>query len=301
MIDKIKKYRYHLNNAYFDSPLVFGETRLWQIGRLYCAPGTIIAEHTHPNLFELTIATEGKGIISTNGIEVPVKSGDIYLSFPYESHKIVSDVKSPLQYDFIAFTTENPELSYTLEAITNEFSSPTMRIFKDSAIASSVCDAIVETESLDSYSELMLKNIFEQIIIRIVRSFSQKDTNKGKKSATDAEALCYQAMYYIDTHVFFMKSLCEVADSMNYNYSYLSDLFKRTTGQTLADYHKSRKLQAAERHLSDGGSVTRISELLGYSSVYSFSRAFKSTYGISPNVYKKSKAQSRSKRAKESP
>ena len=301
MVNKIKKYRYRLINTYFDSPLIFGNTRIWQIGRLYCAPNAIIPEHTHPDLFELTVVTSGKGHVYTNGVESQIAAGDIYFSFPRETHKIVSNDKAPLQYDFLAFTTVDAGLCSALGNIKNEFSDPTRRIFKSSTVASLLCDAILETENSDGYSDTMLKNIFEQILIHIVRGFSNNNFDSKKKSATDAEALCYQAMYYIDTHIFSMKILSEVADGMSYNYSYLSHLFKSTTGQTLAEYHRAKKLQVAKSHLSDGGSVTKIAELLGYSSVYAFSRAFKASYGVSPSTYKKRFSQSRNSMAKESP
>ena len=288
MLDKIKNYRYHLNNAYFDSPLKFGDTQLWQIGRLYCSPSTVIGLHRHPLLFELTVATSGNGVVYTDGVPQHVEAGDIYLSFPYEAHKIESDAKEPLRYDFIAFMTDNQELLEALNRIRDEYGDPRKRLFRDEGITGLIGDALCEIETPDIYSEKMLEHIFSRIIIRIIRNFSNSSTEK-KKSASDAEALCYQAMYYIDTHVLSIKNLSDVSDAVSYNYSYLSDLFRRTTGQKLSDYYRSRKLEAAKQFLSDGGTVTKISELLGYSSVYAFSRAFKEKYGIPPNRYRKKK------------
>jgi AraC-like DNA-binding protein len=68
-----------------------------------------------------------------------------------------------------------------------------------------------------------------------------------------------------------------------YSYNYLSSVFKETTGVTLSHYYHERRLEAAALLLREGFSVTRTSALLGYSSIYAFSNAYKKRYGISPS------------------
>ena len=52
-------------------------------------------------------------------------------------------------------------------------------------------------------------------------------------------------MNYIDTHVYSMTGLSELGSVFSYNYSYLSTTFHSTTGRTLNDYYRSRKLEVA--------------------------------------------------------
>ena len=95
-------------------------------------------------------------------------------------------------------------------------------------------------------------------------------------------------MNYIDTHIYTMASLSDVADAMHYNYSYISDLFKRTTDETLSAYYRRKRLDTARLLLSEGKlSVTQISELLNFSSIYTFSRSYKDYFGVSPNESKR--------------
>ena len=164
------QYRYHLNNAYFDSPLDFGGTLLCQIGRLYCYPTTVIKPHIHKELYELTVITSGKGVILTNGISHNVGADDIYLSFPNEEHSIISDEKDPLQYDFFAFSTKNTELRSQLHQISQSYASPISRVFSDNSVKLLVSDAISEIKLEDRFSHTMLTHICEQIIIRTVSS-----------------------------------------------------------------------------------------------------------------------------------
>ena len=55
-------------------------------------------------------------------------------------------------------------------------------------------------------------------------------------------------------------------------------------GITLLDYYRQRKLKTARLLLSEeGATVSKVVALLGYSSLYTFSRAFKEMYGVAPS------------------
>ena len=106
---------------------------------------------------------------------------------------------------------------------------------------------------------------------------------------TEPEALCYRLMNYVDTHIYTMTGLGELAEETNYNYSYLSSLFRKTTSGTLTDYYRRRRLETARLLILENElSISHVAELLHYSSIYTFSRAFKDEYGLSPAQYRKS-------------
>lgn len=273
--------KYHLNNYFNPEPLRFSDISLLQIGRLYFEPGDSVHVHTHRDFYELTIITGGEGSVITNGIEAKVGRGDIYLSLPCDVHSIASSVDSPMKYDFFSFFTDNPEYKTALENIALSL-PPSRRVFRDERIGALVCDALAEFPIDSALSEKLLYSIFNQIIIYVIRNAKSK-AQKRQRSASPAETVCYQAMNYIDTHIFTMTSLLELSEVMNYNYSYLSAIFKKTTGSTLSSYYQNKRLEVARQILLEGKeTVTRVAELLNYSSIYSFSRAFKAAYGITP-------------------
>jgi quercetin dioxygenase-like cupin family protein len=94
---------YHLNKAFFRHPLIYDGLQLLQIGRMFCKSTTVIDTHVHMDCYELTVVTDGQGLISTNGIPTQVKKGDIYVSLPCDAHKIEADSQNPLKFDFFAF------------------------------------------------------------------------------------------------------------------------------------------------------------------------------------------------------
>ena len=280
--------KYHIDKNFFTSPKEYGEIKLYQIGRVYCTEKTVVPEHSHLDFFELTIVTGGEGTVITNGIATSVSVGDIYVSFSGDFHKIISSESDPLRYDFIAMQTENREMHCDLEDIISRFHSPRSRVVRDENIPLLVSNAVAELNGDSPYSETILGAVLLQIFSYIIRAFGSAKPLKQSKSVGDAEILCYQIMNYIDNHIYTMKHLSELSEVTNYNYNYLSNLYKKVTGDTLQNYFSNRRLETARLLLSQGNlNVTQISSLLNYSSIYMFSRAFKSKYGISPTQVKK--------------
>ena len=278
---------YLLTQDHFQNPLKFEYIYVSQIGRRFCSASTIIDTHIHLDLFELTIITEGNGIIITNGTPALVEKGDIYLSLPCDSHKIVSDSEHSLKYDFFAFTCENESFKQELERICRDYHSANIRIFHDDRIRPLIGNAIAELSQQHAYSHQLLFSIFQQGIIYIIRGFQKITPKKYSATATHAEILCYQLMNYIDTHIYSLKKLDDLAAITNYSYGYLSAIFKKTTSNTLSDYYHKKKLDAARLLILENKyKIIEIAEMLNYSSVYSFSKAFTKRFGISPRNYK---------------
>jgi AraC-like DNA-binding protein len=289
MSENKNEKHYYLNRNYISNPLSFGSFRLFQIGRLYCTGQTVVDKHAHIDWFELTIVTHGKGTVITNDVEIPVKQGDIYLSFPCDFHAITSNKDEPLRYDFFSFKTEDVSLSEALIQLMETHIHPGMRIVRDDVIASLVSGAIAEIDRDDGYTERMIEASCTQILVRLLRAFSDRGITEHQRSnASEAEALCYRLMNYIDTHIYTLSSLEELAEMTNYNYSYLSSLFHKTTSGMLTDYYRKRRLETARLLIEEGAlKINEIASLLRYSSIYTFSRAFKDFFGVSPSQYKR--------------
>lgn len=279
--------KYHLDKCFVKEPLQFNDFYLFQIGRLYFAPSDFMHLHAHKDFFELTIITDGEGAVITNGKETPVRRGDIYISLPCDMHEIRSSEGAPMKYDFFSFGTKNSKYRALLDDVSRRL-SPEDRVFSDERISALVCDAIMEFTESSPLSEELLYSIFTQIIVYIIRDFSSVEPRSKRRNASQSDAICYQMMNYIDTHIYTMKNLEELADVMKYNYSYLSTLFKKTTGNTLLSYYYAKRIDVARMLVLENSlNISEIAEQLGYSSLYAFSRAFKETYKLSPKQYLK--------------
>jgi AraC-like DNA-binding protein len=258
------KTRYHLTKHYVEHPLPFGDIYLLQLGRRYCEPTEIIAPHPHLNWFELTVINNGSGTIITNSEETIVHSGDIYLSFPCDIHEIRANLGAKLEYDFFSFFCVDKEIETALKMITQNYRSSNQRVFQDSKISQLIEYAIAEFIAKEQpLSQNVLTDIFHLIPLYLIRDFNNIPQNVTNVSAP--EILCFQLMSYIDTHIYKIKNLEELASRFNYNYGYLSGLFKKTTGKTLSEYHQNRKMETGKALvLEKKKTIGEIAEMLGY-------------------------------------
>lgn len=284
---KEKDSHYHLTRDYFTKPKRVGPFSLYQIGRSYCKAGAHVEQHSHLDFFEFTVVTGGCGTVITNDTALPVEAGDIYVSFPGDFHEIYSDEARPLRYDFLALSCRERELAGEMERIVRIFYDGGVRVIRDENIASLVAMTLAEVNGQASYTEKVLEAIFTQIFCYTVRSFDSASPIHYAKGVGEEEMLCYMVMTYIDSHIYTMRSLTEAAEALNYNYNYLSNLFKKVTGDTVSEYYRHRRLETARLLLLGRRmGVSRVAQMLGYSSVYTFSRAFKEMFGTAPSRVK---------------
>lgn len=280
--------KYHIAKDHIDEPIKLGNIYLVQVGLTHCTKEFAVREHLHRNWFELTRIIDGKGFVETNGCSIPVKSGDVYLSFPGDVHAINTDKEYPLKYQFLSFWPEEEATLLRFEELMMGHIDPEMRLFTDKDVEHLMDNCLSEALSEDEHSTDILICAITQIIHYILRNFSG-EKRPSRKEVGSAEELCFQLMNYIGTHIYVMDSLDELAEHFGYSYSYLSALFSKTTGETLMNYYSVRRLDAAAMLLNEDMTVGAVAELLRYSSIYTFSRAFKNRFGVSPREYSKAK------------
>lgn len=266
-----------------------GKIKLVQLGRLTCSPGHVIARHTHLNWFELTCVTDGEGEIYGGDTCVAVKKGDIFLSFPCEAHTIYSSAENPLAFDYFAFSVQDSNYNESLERIMAVYSPAEKRVFKSYRIRDLLDGSISGVLDGGEFQADYLMSSFSLIVIELIRIFKVKNGVAIIGGNIDEpEKLCKMLRHYIDTHLFSIGSLSELASLCGYNYSYLSFLFKKITGVTISDYYKAKRFESAKLMINENKlKISEISNLLGYSSVYAFSKAFKDEFGVSPKNYYK--------------
>ena len=283
-------YKYKISRDSLYSPLRYGEHFLYQVGRIHCNADSEIPIHTQLDYFELTIATEGKGIVETNNEPVEVSAGDIYISFAGDFHRIISDKDQPLKFDFITIKSRNEAIAASMEEIMALHHAADRRIVRDEVILQLVSRTISEVKKQKKLSEKMMEALITEIFVLLIRDFDVSEHSDVAGNKNEAEMLCFRLMNYIDNHIYSIRNLRELADTTNYSYNYLSNVFKETTGTTLQGYYHNRRLETARLLLSsEEFTVSEVAGMLGYSSLYPFSLAFKKKFGYPPSDVKRSK------------
>lgn len=139
-------------------------------------------------------------------------------------------------------------------------------------------DYIFYLDNINTYNEL---KIYTNHIIKDVIEFIKNEREKRSKIRIEI------AKKYIAEHYTENIALNDVADHVELNASYFSNLFKTEVGTNFSDYLLDVRMQEARKLLRNPTiKVYEIGCLVGYEDAVSFGRAFKKKVGLSPKEYR---------------
>ena len=231
----------------------------------------------------------GKGYIECDGKTYTVTAGDFYLLTRFHAHKYYSDPYQPLHKIWVNLS--GPYISNLAETLgldegvyIQHYDSP---------------KPITQIHSLlESFNCSPRGRIFDSIALVVTEILLS--INSSKKEQTSSESpVIYEIKRYIDSEVNIAASLDDVCVQFSINKSYAIASFKKTFGITLYQYMLDKKIKTAKNMLEHGVKINNIASLLGYSCTQSFTHAFKSAAGVSPNIYRETKMKNRDSAANE--
>lgn len=101
-----------------------------------------------------------------------------------------------------------------------------------------------------------------------------------------------KALLYIESNLSENLGLRTLAETLNVSSSYLSNLFRKETGQTLTDYINRRRIHHAQHLLRTSRlQIQTVAQHCGIMDVQYFSKIFKRVVGMTPKAYRESKKQ----------
>lgn len=124
---------------------------------------------------------------------------------------------------------------------------------------------------VDEYILIILKEIIEKI----------KILNTGSQHQIIIKILDYIAKHYSKDF-----GLNEMADMVNMNPNYLSNLFKDEVGISFVKYLTQIRMEKAKQLLLDGEKITNVSKMVGFNNYRYFCEIFKRYETMTPSEYK---------------
>lgn len=237
--------------------------------------------HTH-NHTELFYIVGGKGQFFIEDQVFPVDVNNLVVINPNVTHTEASLNAQPLEY--IVLGIEGIELA-TRENSNGQFCL--LDHFESAEISGCLRNILREMEQKSPGYEDVCQAFMEILVIRLMRSTTLSVAMEPQTIAGNRQ--CALVRRYIDDHFKEALTLDLLADEAHMNKYYLSHAFKKEYGVSPINYMISRRIDESKYLLAETDlSLSRIAQLLGFSSLSYFSQAFRKTQDISPMEFRQS-------------
>lgn len=103
------------------------------------------------------------------------------------------------------------------------------------------------------------------------------------------EKVVQEIKVYLESHYHENIQLDQLAERFDLNSSYVSNLYSKSTGQTILEYITLLRIQKAKQLLRESSfKISKISQSVGYDNQRYFCQVFKKHVGVSPGLYRES-------------
>jgi len=259
-------------------------------------------DFSHPperhDFWELVYVDSGKVNALSAGKAHTLSQGDVIFHRPTEMHAHVSNGKDPNCMLVVSFTTDSEAMHFFHGKIftTDKTEKTLLSLFTAEAkrALGKIPDDYKNRDPLDfsgaedgsfQLLECYLTEFLLTLRRRAAGSADAVKISETSRKLTDSATVRLIAAY-LNENLYTRLTLADVCAKFYIGKSQLCKLFGEYMGTGPIEYYNNRKIAEAKRLLLSGDcSVTRAADMLGYSSIHNFSRAFKAAVGVSPTEY----------------
>jgi AraC-like DNA-binding protein len=237
----------------------------------------------HHHRFVLLISLVGEGSVSVDTSIHQMRPLHAMLIFPFQFHHYLSVRPEIIRWLFITFETSQDS---KMESFLNR--SPWKINLDELDLVSRFLHGWMAPNE-NSLPNLYLAALLEQWKLRLPAQEPVKMASRRKStSALEEKTLIEHVNGLAMSESKQSLTIKILAKKLGYSSSHLRARFSESTGLSLGRHLRELKLQQACSLLHHGGlNISAVAEKCGFSSVYSFSRTFRQSRGVSPLQYRK--------------
>ncbi len=249
------------------------------------------------DFWELVFIDSGTAKIINGDQNLLLKQGDAFLHKPNTPHTIYTDdlfANSAI----ITFDSKSTHLKNIAEKILvlDEYEKTLLnKIISEAKLtyADKLNDVHLTKMTKKSVSpfgtEQIIKNSIELLLVSVIRNFQTKKSPIADITLNVDNGLIVQKIIDILTEKLNNSdtvNLNEISYSLGFSKTYIKSKFKKKTGFSIIQYFIYMKIDKAKKLLSEQKyTISEISDMLGFNTVFYFSRLFKLHTHMSPTEY----------------
>ncbi len=255
-------------------------------------------EDERHDFWELVYIDSGNAILIDDNKKHTLKQGEAFLHKPNTVHNIFTD-KEFSNSAIISFDCDSPllhKLSGKILAFSEFDKSLLNKIINEAKISFSdklndlYLTAMSKRSTAPFGGEQIIRNAVELLLVSLIR---QQEDNTPKLSGISSINTVSDKIVESILEIMHDKleqstniNLENISFTLGYSKSHIKTQFKKKMGVSILQYFIGLKIEKAKKLLSQQKyTISEISDMLGFSSVYYFSRQFKIYTNMSPTKY----------------
>lgn len=261
-------------------------------------------DFSHPpekhDFWEMVYVDSGEISAVADGLGRTLSQGQVIFHRPMELHAHVSNRVVPNNMLVVSFSSDSPAMEFFDKKIftLDKTAKTLLTLFIKEAreALGRIPNDYGDRDPLDfssaPFGSLQLLECYLTEFL-LVLGRGGDEAGKRVRRSEDSRELAQSSITelivgYMQENLYTSVTLSDICSRFFMGKSQLCKLFDEQMGEGPIEYYSRMKMAEAKRLLlRDELSISRISDMLGYSSIHNFSRAFKRSVGFSPSEYRK--------------
>jgi AraC-like DNA-binding protein len=231
--------------------------------------------------YQINYITDGAGVLETHDGVFQLKKGSLFILKPGMWHRYKPDDAKGWVENYIGFNG-----GIAVKIFNNDIfkaSSPVRMLGEREELV----DTFIKIFDLTRNEAPGFQQIAAGLIMKMAGYLAAFEKQKGF-SGNRVEKIIGNARFAMQNNLTGELDIRQLARDNNVGYAYFRKMFKKYMGVSPLRYHLNlRIMRSRELLLTSDKSINEISDELGFTSVYYFSRLFKNKTGLSPTKFRK--------------
>lgn len=248
-----------------------------------CVPGYAVGPFARDH-YHLHVVLSGRGILQTGGTSCHIHANQMFLLKPCETAYYEADREDPWQYCWLTF--DGSAAQNCMEAAGFSEGVCVRECFADSSRLLEPIRRLLDCTEPTAASELRRMSLAMEFLARVIESNRSGETAVRRRRNDSSDLYVDRALDMIHLNYASLR-IGDIARSIGVNRSYLTKIFREKMGISPQEFLLHFRLNlGCNLLLTTNASIQEIAQKVGYENPLTFSKIFKSVYGISPRSYR---------------
>lgn len=138
-------------------------------------------------------------------------------------------------------------------------------------------------------SQQLIENYIETLLIKLIQTqtYNTHEIQIVQNNTEVKKSIVEEVKKLIESNLYGKITLSQISKQTYYSKTYLNEIFKEQTGQTIMSFSQRLKIQEGKKLLKKGRSISEIADSLCFESPHYFSKVFKKHTGMTPSEFVK--------------